>query len=63
MPRLLSEAPERAESLLGQELEHRFKLLHSSLTSMSKEVKNAVEQVIRNQDFSSFYPKAALLAP
>jgi hypothetical protein len=63
MPRLIAEAPEWAASLLGQELEHRFELLHSSLTSMPREVQNAVSQIVRNQEFSSFYPNAALLNP
>lgn len=62
MPRLVSEAPEWAESLLGQEIEHRFGLLRGSLPSMSTEVQNAVAQVAHNEEFSAFYPKAALLA-
>ena len=62
MPRLVSEAPEWAASLLGQELEHRTELLLSNLPNMSSEVQSAISRVAQNEEFSSFYPNAELLA-
>jgi len=61
MPRLVIEAPEWAEALLGQEVEHRVFLVKEMLGLMSPQVKDAVNKVAESKAFVSFYPNAELL--
>ena len=61
MPRLLSDAPEWAVSLLGEEIEHRFQMVQESLSIMPLEVQHAVESVLKSDDFRSFYSNAESL--
>ncbi len=62
MPRLVSEASEWAEALLGHEIEHRVSLVQETLKSMSPQVKKAVSQLVDSNDYLSFYPGAHLLS-
>ena len=61
MPRLLSEAPEWAVLLLGEEIEHRFQIVQESLSILPLEVQHAVECVLKSDDFRSFYPNSESL--
>lgn len=63
MPRLTSEAPEWAVTLLGQELEHRPALLLAAMEVMPNEVKAAVTAVASDSEFLEFYANAKLLTP
>ena len=55
MPRLLSDAPEWAASLLGEEIEHRLPMVQKSLSIMPTEVRHSVQSVLKCDDFRSFY--------
>lgn len=55
MPRLAIEVPAWAVSLLGEELENRFKLLQKCLATMPVEVQKAVHTVVNSGDFTLFY--------
>lgn len=59
LPRLIVEAPEWAESLIGEEVEHRPGLLNSTAVSMPAAVKMALRQLLGKKDFRDFYPNAA----
>jgi hypothetical protein len=59
LPRLVVEAPEWAEALIGEEVEHRPGLLKSMAGSMPAAVKLSLRQLLGNKGFRDFYPKAA----
>lgn len=61
MPRLLSDAPEWAVSLLGEEIEHRFPVVQKSLSIMPLEVQHSVKSILKSDDFKSFYSNAESL--
>jgi hypothetical protein len=61
MPRLVSEAPEWAETLLGQELEHRPNLVVAVMDTLPTQVTKAMKTVASNPEFASFYVNAGLL--
>lgn len=61
MPRLVSEAPEWAETLLGQELEHRSSLVVSVMSSLPQNTISAILSVASKPEFVSFYKNAKLL--
>lgn len=61
IPRLLSDAPEWAVSLLGEEIEHHFQMVEESLSIMPPEVQRAVESVLKSDDYRSFYSNAESL--
>jgi hypothetical protein len=63
MPRLVEEAPEWAETLLGQELEHRSSIVISAMNKMPQRVIEAVKTVAARPEFTSFYQNAKLLNP
>jgi hypothetical protein len=58
LPRLVAEAPEWAESLIGEEVEHRPGLLKSMTASMPAAVKLALRQLLGNRAFRDLYPNA-----
>ena len=58
MPRLVAEAPEWAEVLLGQLCEHDFAIVRSQLSSAAASVRFAVRTVAARPDFQSFQPAA-----
>jgi len=62
LPRLVVEAPEWAESLIGEEVEHRPELLKSVAASMPAAVKLSLRQLLGNKEFRDFYPNAAGVA-
>jgi hypothetical protein len=62
LPRLLTEAPEWAESLIGEEVEHRPGLLKSIAASMPAQVKLSLRQLLGNKDFRDFYPNATQIS-
>jgi hypothetical protein len=59
LPRLVIEAPEWAESLIGEEIEHRPELLNAVAASMPASVKASLRQLLDNKEFRDFYPNAA----
>lgn len=61
MPRLVLEAPEWAETLLGQELEHRSSLVVLVMSSLSQNTVAAIRTVASKPEFASFYENAKLL--
>jgi hypothetical protein len=63
MPRLVLEAPEWAETLLGQELEHRSSLVVSLMNSLPQSTIAVIRTVASKPGFASFYENARLLKP
>ena len=61
MPRLVLEAPEWAESLLGQELEHRPSLVVSAMNNLPQKAIEVIRTVAMRPEFISFYKNAKLL--
>jgi hypothetical protein len=61
MPRLVAEAPEWAEALLCQLLEHDLAIVRSQLSSAAASVRFAVRTVAARPDFQSFQPAAKSL--
>jgi len=62
LPRLLAEAPEWAESLLGEEVEHQPVLLKSVAAHMPPTVKLSLRQLLGNKDFRDFHPNATRIS-
>jgi hypothetical protein len=58
LPRLIVDAPDWAESLIGEEVEHRPGLLKAIAASMSPAVKLSLRQLLGRKDFREFYPNA-----
>jgi hypothetical protein len=58
MPRLVAEAPEWAEALLCELLEHDLPAVRSHLASAAAQVRFAVRTVAARPDFRSFQPAA-----
>ncbi len=56
LPRLMVEAPEWAESLIGVEVDNRPELLSSVVKQMSENVKNSLRQLTQSDSFRDFYP-------
>jgi len=61
LPRLLVDAPQWAESLIGEEVKHRPDLLKSVAASMPGEARMALRQLLSTKDFRDFYPSATSL--
>jgi len=61
IPRLVLEAPEWAETLLGQELEHRLSLVVSVMAGLPQSAISAIIKVASKPEFASFYENAKLL--
>jgi hypothetical protein len=59
LPRLIVDAPEWAESLIGEEVEHRPDLLKAVAASMPAAVQLSLRQLLGTKDFREFYPNAA----
>jgi len=62
LPRLLAEAPEWAESLVGIEVDNRLELLSSIAATMPDNVKNCLRQLTQSDEFVDFYPAAKNLS-
>lgn len=58
LPRLMQEAPEWAESLVGVEVDTRPKLLQMVVSKMPEEVKKALRTLLNDEDFQDFYPNS-----
>lgn len=63
MPRLVLEAPEWAEVLLGQELEHRPSLVVSAMSNLPQNLIEVIRTVAMKPEFILFYENAKLLNP
>jgi hypothetical protein len=61
LPRLVAEAPEWADALLCQLLEHDIAIVRSQLSSAGASVRFAVRTVAARPDFQSFQPAAKSL--
>nr|CAP48625.1 putative integron gene cassette protein [uncultured bacterium] len=61
MPRLALEAPEWAQTLLGTEVEFRPDLTARALSQAPTICRIAAENILKNEDFQSQYPNAALV--
>lgn len=58
LPRLMAEAPNWAESLIGEEVEHRPTMLKSIAVSMPAQVKLSLRKLLGSKDFCDFFPNA-----
>lgn len=58
LPRLVQEAPEWAESLIGLEVDKRPQLLVQVASSTSENVKQALKNLLAQEEFQDFYPGA-----
>ncbi len=61
LPRLVAEAPEWAEALLCQLLEHDLTIVRSQLSSTAASVRFAVRTIAARPDFQAFQPAAKSL--
>lgn len=61
LPRLMAEAPEWAESLVGVEVDNRLELLASISAGMSDNIKDCLRQLTQSDEFIDFYPAAKKL--
>lgn len=59
LPRLMQEAPEWAEVLVGDELNERLDIVNKLLPAMPQDVKVAVRQLINDPDFADMYENAS----
>lgn len=58
LPRLLVDAPDWAEILIGQEVDRRPEFLVRVAKQSRLEVRVALQQLLANQNFNEFYPNA-----
>lgn len=58
LPRLLDEAPQWAEDLVGHEVEFRPLLLASAAKKMNEIIKASLVQLLTTSSFTQFYPNA-----
>src|SRR5437660_9123245 len=58
LPRLIKEAPEWAESLVGLEVDKRPELLQRVASQMPESVRKALRELLADKDFQDFYPGA-----
>jgi hypothetical protein len=61
MPRLLREAPEWAEALIGELIEHELPAIQRHVRTVSAEVRFALSVLLSRGEFCDFYPNAKLL--
>ena len=61
LPRLMAEAPEWAESLVGVEVDNRLELLTSIAAGMPDNIKDCLRQLTQSDEFIDFYPAAKKL--
>ena len=61
LPRLMAEAPEWAESLVGVEFDNRLELLASISAGMPDNIKDCLRQLTQSEEFIDFYPEAKKL--
>lgn len=61
LPRLMNEAPEWAESLIGIEIDNRLDLFSSTAAEMPANIKDCLRRLISSDDFLDFYPVAKKL--
>lgn len=58
LPRLVKEAPEWAEDLVGPEVDNRPDLLINVLKLMNDPIQDSFKTLLSDKDFQSFYPNA-----
>lgn len=59
LPRLIVEAPEWAESLIGVEVHFRPNQLEAAAARMPEHIRSALRRTLANRDFQGFYPNAS----
>jgi hypothetical protein len=57
-PRLVKEAPEWVESLVGLEVDKRPELLQKVASQMPESVRKALRELLADKDLQDFYPGA-----
>ena len=62
LPRLLKEAPEWADVLVGREVEHRPLTLVSLAREINPDIQEALLQLLTKPSFADFYPNAKEVA-
>jgi hypothetical protein len=63
LPRLLLEAPEWAEALIGEEVEHRPGLLRKVARKLSPTIQASLRQLLTQPEFAEFFPNAKSCLP
>jgi hypothetical protein len=58
LPRLVKEAPEWAEALVGLEVDRRPELLQRVASTMPESVRKALRELLADKDLQDFYPGA-----
>lgn len=58
LPRLVVEAPEWAEALIGPEVDNRPTVLSKVALKMPIEIRRALMELLKSKDFQDFYPSA-----
>ncbi|MGL4997993.1 MAG: hypothetical protein ACRC5T_03245 [Cetobacterium sp.] len=58
LPRLVSQAPEWAEFLLGLEIENRGILLEKIASQMPENIKKILRILLKKEDFQDLYPNS-----
>jgi hypothetical protein len=61
LPRMIVEAPEWAEVLIGQEVDRRPELLAKLARGSSADVQQSLQHLLADADFREFYPNANTL--
>ena len=61
LPRLILEAPDWAEDLVGQEIDRCHELLMELARGSSQEIVNSLRKLLTKEDFLDLHPKAKLL--
>lgn len=56
LPRLMAEAPEWAESLVGVEVDNRLELISSISAGMPENIKDCLRQLTQSEEFIHFFP-------
>jgi hypothetical protein len=62
LPRLVKDAPEWAESLIGAEVDQRPRLLEKVASSMSPTILQSLRSILSREGFRKFYPGAGDIA-
>jgi hypothetical protein len=58
LPRLMAEAPEWADALVGEQVEHQPALLSRITSSMPAPVRMSLRQLLGKPEFREFHPNA-----
>lgn len=62
LPRLIREAPEHAEDLLGIAVERNPEMLKKVASQLNMEIRNSLRNVLQRTDFLEFHPEASQIS-